>query len=127
MLIFLFAQTDPTPIYNGPVTSWQTAFLIALPSILAFLSSLSALWVGYLNHKNINTNSSKSDMISDKQDALAHRVNGLTSALVQSSKDEGKSAGLLEGVQIEQARVASNLATADAARLEEIRESKKAD
>jgi hypothetical protein len=124
-LLFLFAQTDPAPIYNGPVTNGWSAFLIALPSILAFLSSMAALVVSVLNHGNINTNTAKTDAISGKQDDLAHRVNGLTSALVQSSKDEGRSAGVIEGVHTEQARVATNLAAADAARLEEIREQKK--
>jgi hypothetical protein len=126
MILFIFAQAN----YNVPqvqnIMNWPTAFVVSLPTILGIVTII----IGYLNNKNIKTVSDKQDVNSDKQDVIVHRqevlanrVNGLKDELVKSSKEEGRSAGVLEGVHTEQERVASNLAKADAAseRLEEIR------
>jgi hypothetical protein len=126
MNFIMFAQVADQPPQVQNIMNWPTAFVISLPTILG----IATLIIGYLNNKNIKTVSNKQDVNSDKQDVMAHRqedlahkVNGLKDELVKSSKEEGRSAGMLEGVHVEQQRVASNLAKADASaeRLEEIR------
>lgn len=94
------------------IMNWPMAFVISLPTILG----IATLIIGYLNNKGIK-------IVSEKQESLSHKVNGLKDELVKSSKEEGRSAGVIEGVQIEQDRTANNLAVANknTVRLEEIR------
>ncbi len=99
IVVVLAQVTSVTDIVNG----WQMVIII-LPSILAFLTSCFAVYMGYMNQKLIHLGNVKTDETSDKvdkaaieHDKLSHHINSRLDELVASVKRASYSEGLAAG------------------------------
>jgi len=94
--------TPVVPVYSGPVTNGWQMLLVALPSILAFLTSCIAAFLGFKNQKNIT-------VTTGKVQELHLIVNSRLDALVEATRKLAHAEGLIEGTQTERADQAAQV------------------
>jgi hypothetical protein len=95
--------TSVVPFYSGPVTHGWQMLLVALPSVLAFLTSCVAAFLGFKNQKRIAKTSGQVQ-------ELHLVVNSRLDALVEATRRSAHAEGLIEGTQTERAEQADRAA-----------------